>query len=149
MKLQELIIALLVIAICTTSTTAAYVKSLERVRTSQTTATMQVIASKFESVGGCPAFADTEQETVLDCIEKLENDISVKFDTETLEINDNSFSVNSSVADGFGNPTKFCIFKTGEKIIVVSSGKNAKFESENNYSEGNFGDDIVLLVKFK
>lgn len=147
----ELIIAILVIAIISAASVSVFNTSLIRANVNQTSTAMEILAAELEDVLADTAqFSLNDDESIEDFLYELSERSSIDFDSTSIDKKSNGFTVMTTrYADGFGQPYKAFFAEDLNRVIFMSSGKNVKFQDEADYINGNFDDDIVMLLEFK
>ena len=158
--LTEIIIAMIIVAVLVGAATVIGYKSIENARIKSVENDMRVFAANineaYDQVGALSIDdslgAAQKEEAVTDYLDSLSRYyLSFNFDLKTLEITAGGFKVNTAenLLDAWKNPyTMYCSTAGANagRIIFASSGANAKNESE-EYENGKFSDDIVMLIK--
>lgn len=155
--LIELLAVLIVLSILITTVSIGVSSSMHNGRVSSTTNSLQLFAADMETVlaeYGC-FIPDDGAETSFQVQEFLaileQYYLHTYFDRETLRVYSNYFEIQTSTQlDGWDSPFMFKYYFGEPKAgtcLFISSGANMHFEQD--YANGNFGDDMILAVSPK
>ncbi|MFI3226481.1 MAG: prepilin-type N-terminal cleavage/methylation domain-containing protein [Clostridia bacterium] len=154
MTLIEISITLVIIAIISGMGFKGYSSYTNQVRVTDIETNAQIFLSDMQEVVSNKGFLtfelEIDRDEVIYYLSEIEDKyLSFSFDKENIEYLQNGFIVNAKDSfDGYKNPYSmyFCTDFEQPRVLFMSAGADGKLEYE-NYSVGEFGDDIVMLVK--
>lgn len=162
-SLIEIVVALLIITLITTSAVFGFRKQAEQSKIDVTTAALQTFASDMEAILDDIGVVDVEasasqlerQAKVKEYLTLIESTYThTYFDKSTLVVTSDRFTIKtSSIQDGWGQQFILIYNINNSKgvagtCILASAGPNLLF-NDVGYGNGEFEDDVILIVKPK
>lgn len=146
-----MIATMVIIAILATAAVSANAKHIRSSKITATTEEAQLFAVDMDVVIAEIGIPSSNQTGVVnDFLDTLEQEyLNFTFDRTTLSLQRGGFTIMASdLHDGFEQPFMLYISTSPEnqRAMLISAGVNMKFETA-SYSTGNFGDDIITIVK--
>lgn len=152
--LLEISITLVIASILFGMGTYGYSSYVTKARVTDIETTSQIFLSDMQEVVSNKGFLTFELEIdhdeVIYYLSEIEDKyLSFSLDTDNIEYLDNGFIVKSKDNfDGYQNPYHiyFATDISNPRVLFISPGVDGKVDYA-NYISGEFGDDIVMLIK--